>query len=107
MSATITPKPACQNPPHQSEDLSRLQRRVSFLESALSKERTRTTDLEESLTAADGRLADAAARCDAYERGVYGLPQAAAEIRQLKEVLAGAEARVRATAGVGPLNLEE
>jgi hypothetical protein len=59
----------------QAEELSRLQRRVAFLESSLQKERVRGSDLEETLSAAEAARADAAARCEAYEGGLYGLPQ--------------------------------
>lgn len=79
----------------QAADLERLRRRAAALESALKKERGRGGDLEEALAAAEAARADAAARCDAYERGVYGLPQAAQEIRALKDALAAAEARAR------------
>lgn len=61
--------------PLQSEELSRLQRRTAFLEQALSKERTRCTGLEEAAARAEAAHADAAAVCEAYESGVYGLPQ--------------------------------
>lgn len=59
----------------QAEELSKLQRRVGFLEDSLQKERVRGSDLEEGLAVSEARCADAAARCEAYESGVYGLPQ--------------------------------
>lgn len=134
--------------PSQSEGLSQLQRRAAFFEQSLSKEKARRADLEEEAARIEAARADAAARCEAYESGVYGLPQvrraelpacavlraarcgamqthmcmpetslqsvaarhvsrlalcphvqAAMEIRQLKEMLAGSEARVREIAG--------
>lgn len=72
-----------------------MQRRAAALETSLQKERVRGGDLEEGLAASEAARADAAARCEAYEAGVYGLPQAALEIRQLKESLGASEARVR------------
>ncbi|KAF8064552.1 hypothetical protein HT031_003352 [Scenedesmus sp. PABB004] len=79
----------------QSEELGRLGRRVAFLEGQLEAERKQTATLGDEAARLEGALGDAAARNAQYESGVYGLPQAAQEIRQLKEAAAGGEARVK------------
>jgi hypothetical protein len=69
------PHPSLADCARQAEELARLQRRGAFLEGSLQKERARGASLEEALEAAEAARADAAARCEAYESGVYGLSQ--------------------------------
>ena len=59
----------------QAEELLQLQRRAAFLEQSLSKEKARRNGLEEEVARVEAARADAVARCEAYESGVYGLPQ--------------------------------
>eukprot|EP00878_Enallax_costatus_P036784 GHUV01041340.1.p1 GENE.GHUV01041340.1~~GHUV01041340.1.p1 ORF type:complete len:358 (+),score=120.22 GHUV01041340.1:305-1378(+) len=79
----------------QAEELSRLNRRVQFLESHLESERNQVALLTDEAAKLEGELADATNRNAVYESGVYGLPQAAMEIRQLKETVAGGESRIK------------
>ncbi|WIA18956.1 hypothetical protein OEZ85_003625 [Tetradesmus obliquus] len=79
----------------QADELSRLARRVQFLEGHLEAERHQVALLGEEGAKLEGRLADASAKNAQYESGVYGLPQAALEIRQLKETIAARDARVQ------------
>ena len=52
-----------------------MQRRATHLDASLSKERARAAQLEEGLAASEAGRSEAMARCEAYESGVYGLPQ--------------------------------
>eukprot|EP00879_Flechtneria_rotunda_P017649 GHRR01018501.1.p1 GENE.GHRR01018501.1~~GHRR01018501.1.p1 ORF type:complete len:2335 (+),score=1054.13 GHRR01018501.1:417-7421(+) len=79
----------------QADELSRLHRRVQYLEGHLDAERKQVALLTDETAKLEGQLADANNRNVLYESGIYGLPQAALEIRQLKEVVASGEARVK------------
>lgn len=59
----------------QAEELSRLNRRVQFLESHLEAERNQVALLTDETAKLEGQLADATHRNAVYESGVYGLPQ--------------------------------
>ena len=59
----------------QAEELSRLSRRVAFLEGHLEKERAHVIVVEDRGASLEAQLEDALARNTQYESGVYGLPQ--------------------------------
>jgi centrosomal protein CEP290 len=59
----------------QAEELSRLSRRVTFLEGHLDKERAHVKVVEDRGASLEAQLEDALARNTQYESGVYGLPQ--------------------------------
>lgn len=59
----------------QAEELQRLGRRVAFLEQGLEAERGHAAELQQQAAELQEQLGEAQARCQAYESGVYGLPQ--------------------------------
>ncbi len=59
----------------QAEELQRLGRRVTFLEDTLKGERDHVAALQQQGAELQEQLDEAMARCQAYESGVYGLPQ--------------------------------
>lgn len=77
----------------QADELSRLARRVQFLEGHLEAERHQVALLGEEGAKLEGRLADASAKNAQYESGVYGLPQVRKE--SAGRSLAGLVAAVR------------
>lgn len=79
----------------QSEEGQRLQRRVQFLETALADSKRAAAGLQDSQARLEGQLSDVADRNRRYEAGVYGLPQAVAEIKQLKEALLQEDAKLK------------
>jgi centrosomal protein CEP290 len=59
----------------QNEELSKLHKRVHFLEGHLSTERQQVAAFTDSTAKLESQLADVSARNAQYESGVYGLPQ--------------------------------
>eukprot|EP00798_Chlamydomonas_sp_ICE-L_P007852 gene7852-1058_t len=83
----------------QHDEMTRLQRKVEFLQERLDDERngnedlrSNQADLEEDLMGQ--RIRNRQGSVD-YEQGVYGLPQAVEEIHALKDALHKEEGRVR------------
>ncbi|KAG2443036.1 hypothetical protein HYH02_009451 [Chlamydomonas schloesseri] len=79
----------------QAEEVARLQRRVDFLQGKLEQQDDDAEDTRDAMAELEGELRDAVERNKLYEQGVYGLPQAVEEIRQLKSALAKEERRTR------------
>ncbi|GIL43063.1 hypothetical protein Vafri_829 [Volvox africanus] len=78
----------------QQEEMDRLKRRVDFLQRKLEEQDEDAEDSKDLMTALEEELKDARERNKLYEQGVYGLPQAVEEIRQLRADLTKANKRM-------------
>ncbi|GIL72907.1 hypothetical protein Vretifemale_3051 [Volvox reticuliferus] len=78
----------------QQEEMDRLKRRVDFLQFKLEEQDEDAEDSKALMTELEEELKDARERNKLYEQGVYGLPQAVEEIRQLRADLAKANKRM-------------
>ncbi|GFR41280.1 hypothetical protein Agub_g1955 [Astrephomene gubernaculifera] len=79
----------------QAEEVARLQRRVDFLQGKLEQQDEDAEDARDAMAELEEELRDALERNKLYEQGVYGLPQAVEELRQLKAALSKEERRNR------------
>ncbi|KAG2499296.1 hypothetical protein HYH03_002874 [Edaphochlamys debaryana] len=79
----------------QAEEMARMQRRVDFLQGKLEQQDEDAEDKRDQAEELETELKDAIERNKKYEQGVYGLPQAVEEIRELKQLLTKEEKRTR------------
>ncbi|GLI68958.1 hypothetical protein VaNZ11_013486 [Volvox africanus] len=78
----------------QQEEMDRLKRRVDFLQRKLEEQDEDAEDAKDLMMALEEELKDAHERNKLYEQGLYGLPQAVEEIRQLRADLTKANKRM-------------
>ncbi|KAK9830546.1 hypothetical protein WJX72_012389 [[Myrmecia] bisecta] len=72
----------------QKEQLDYLARKAKVQEEELEKERAKYRELDAGVEKLQAEKEDAEERCQVYESGVYGLPQAVLEMKALKRKIA-------------------